>query len=112
MSMHLRGNTPRAEDGEDGDHAPAGAVRVGRLDSLDRVRREAVRLYKDCRQGLLAPSDASKLASVLDLVRRLVEAGDLERRLDQLEAAVANGTSPGDPALAIARRLRGGKAAG
>ena len=52
------------------------------------------------------------MAHVLDLVRRLVEAGDLERRLDQLEAAVANGVTPDDPALLIARRLRGGKVVG
>ena len=89
----------------------AGTVRVGRLDSVDRVRREAVRLYRDCRQGLLAPSDASKLAHVLDLVRRLVEAGEIERRLEQLEEAVRRGGSPDDPALAIARKLRATRAA-
>jgi hypothetical protein len=59
---------------------------------------------------LLTPSDGSKLAHVLDLVRRLVEAGDLEHRLEELEEAVRRGVSPDDPALAIGRQLRAGKA--
>src|SRR4051812_28451696 len=109
MTARVRGDTPRVEDHE-ADPAPTGAVRVGRLDSVDRVRREAVRLYKDCRQGLLAASDASKLAHVLDLVRRLVEAGDLERRLEALEEAGRRGGSPDDPALTIARKLRAARA--
>ena len=85
-------------------------MQAARHNALDRLRREAVRLYKDCRQGRLAAGDASKLAHVLDLVRRLVEAGDVERRLEQLEEAVRRGASPDDPALAIARRLRAARA--
>ena len=107
--------TPCTSPGEDAcqdDSRSAEAQsRVGRLDTVDRVRREAVRLYKDCRRGVLAPADASRLAHVLDLVRRLVEAGDIERRLDELEAAVRHGTSPDDPSLAIARQLRAERAA-
>jgi hypothetical protein len=111
MATRVRSCTPRVGDDEDADGPEAaGAVRVGRLDSLDRVRREAVRLYKDCRLGRLAPGDASKLAHVLDLVRRLVEAGDLERRLEELEEAVRRGLSPDDPALGIARQLRAARA--
>ena len=109
MGARVRGDTPRVEDDEP-DTATTGTVGVGRLDSVDRVRREAVRLYRDCRSGRLAASDASKLAHVLDLVRRLVEAGDLERRLEQLEEAVRRGVSPDDPALVIARKLRAARA--
>ena len=113
MATRVRGCTPPVGEDEDADGpALAGAARVDRLDSLDRVRREAVRLYRDCRQGRLAPGDASKLAHVLDLVRRLVEAGEVERRLEELEEAVRRGVSPDDPALAVARKLRAERAAG
>ncbi len=62
------------------------APRVGRLDTLPRVRRELVRLYADARQGRLDPRDASRLASVLALVGRLIEGGELEARLAELES--------------------------
>jgi hypothetical protein len=68
------------------DMASTPTPRVGRLDTLPRVRRELVRLYTDARQGRLDPCDASRLASVLALVGRLIEGGELETRLAELEA--------------------------
>ncbi len=59
--------------------------RTGRLDTLPRVRRELVRLYTDARQGRLDPRDASRLASVLAIVGRMIEGGELEARLAELE---------------------------
>jgi len=56
-----------------------------RLDSAIRVRRELARLYGEARSGALAVGDASKLANVLQILGRMIETGDLEVRLDELE---------------------------
>ena len=56
-----------------------------RLDSAARVRRELARLYGEARSGALAVGDASKLANVLQILGRMIETGDLEVRLDELE---------------------------
>ena len=61
---------------------------VGRLDTLPRIRREAARLYCDARRGLIATSDASRLASVLTLLATLIrdaELGALAERVAALE---------------------------
>ena len=56
-----------------------------RLDSAIRVRRELARLYGEARSGALAVGDASKLANVLQILGRMIETGDLEVRLEELE---------------------------
>ena len=56
------------------------------LDTLPRVRREAARLYMAARRGEITAADASRLASVLGLVGRLIEGGEIERRIEILEA--------------------------
>jgi hypothetical protein len=72
-------------------HAVSGAClksplpRVGRLDSLPRVRRELARVYADARQSRLDPQAASRLANVLAILGRLIEGGELEARLAELE---------------------------
>ena len=63
-------------------------ARPGRLDSLPRCRREAVRLYSDARAGLVPARDAAQLASVLTLVASLIRDGELVDRLAELEVRV------------------------
>ena len=60
-----------------------------RLDTLDRVRRELARLYTEGRDGRRDVADVSKLASVLAIVARLIEGGEIEKRIDALEARAA-----------------------
>lgn len=62
---------------------------VGKLDTLPRVRREAARLYRDARRGLIATSDASRLASVLTLLAALIRDGDLAQLAARVEALEA-----------------------
>jgi hypothetical protein len=62
--------------------------RVGRLDSLPRCRKELVRLYREARHGELAPQTATKLAHLVGLIGRMIEASDLdtlEQRMVALE---------------------------
>jgi hypothetical protein len=56
-----------------------------RLDTIDRVRRELVRLYLQGRDAHRDVTEVSKLAHVLALIGRLVEGSELERRLEALE---------------------------
>jgi hypothetical protein len=57
-----------------------------RLDSLEKVRKEAARLYNTGRTGGMTTADCSRLAGVLDLIGRLLEKADLEARIAVLEA--------------------------
>ena len=52
-------------------------------------RQEAARIYKLAAQGRISPEDLSKGIFALTQVAKLSEMADLERRLDELEAALA-----------------------
>lgn len=67
---------------------PPGRKRVGKLHTIEAVRREAARLYREARRGEVAAGDASKLAVLLQLVARLIEGSDLEARVRRLEGEV------------------------
>jgi hypothetical protein len=51
------------------------------------VRRELVALYREGKAGTRDVTAVSKLANVLAIVARLIEGGELERRLEALERA-------------------------
>jgi hypothetical protein len=71
------------DDADDGDTTRRCRLR---LDTVDRVRRELVRLYRDGRDGRRDTQDVSRLANVLALIGRLIEGGQLEARIAALEA--------------------------
>ena len=72
-----------------GDKDEAAQRRVGPLDTLGQVRAEAARLYRRGVRGELAAQHAGRLATVLALVAKLIETGDLERRMQALEERLA-----------------------
>lgn len=55
------------------------------LRSIEDARRELARVYRDMRAGRIHTADGSKLAYVLSLHADLVERGQLEARLTELE---------------------------
>jgi hypothetical protein len=57
------------------------------LDTMDRVRRELARIYVAARDGELDTQDFSRLANGLSILGRLVEGGNLEKRVEALEGA-------------------------
>ena len=63
------------------------APRVRALETAADVKREAGRLYRAARRGEVLPGDASRLASVLALILKVVEGADLETRVGALERA-------------------------
>lgn len=50
------------------------------------IRRELGSVYRDMRAGRIATSDGTKLAFVLDLLRRAVETSDLQDRIALIES--------------------------
>jgi hypothetical protein len=60
--------------------------RVKRISDMTGVLREINSIYGAARRGMIPASDASRLANVVDIARRSLESGDLERRLKALEA--------------------------
>ena len=73
------------EDNDDVDDSADPPRRRLRLDSLDRVRRELVKIYRQGRDGDRDVSDASKLANILTMIARILEGSDLEKRIAALE---------------------------
>lgn len=55
------------------------------LATTEDVRRELARLYREARSDRVPVADASKLASILATLGRIIEGGDLLRRVEELE---------------------------
>jgi hypothetical protein len=67
---------------------PPPIIRVGRLATLAHVRAELGRVYADARRKAgrnLSPSDASRLAFVLQKIGENLVAQDLAQRIEKLE---------------------------
>jgi hypothetical protein len=77
---------PAIVDGDTGKRvlAPVRTPPV-KLDTLRHLRDEMGRVYRDARVGKIEPQDATRLAFVLDRLRDLLIAMDLERRIAELE---------------------------
>ncbi len=56
-----------------------------KLKTIDDVRAEMARLYREGKAGLRDVADVSRLANVLSLLGRLIEGSDLEKRLTAIE---------------------------
>lgn len=57
----------------------------GPLDTVARLRRELVKLYKAARRQEVDVGDASKLANILYMAARLVAGLEIEKRVEALE---------------------------
>lgn len=64
---------------------PSRVVRA-RLDTIGDVKSQLARLYREARGGKIATQDATRLASILAMLGRMIEGSDLEDRLAALEA--------------------------
>jgi hypothetical protein len=58
------------------------------LKTIDDVRVELARVYRDMRAGRIDTQDGTKLAYVLAQLGKLIEAGDLEKRLEAVEGVL------------------------
>ena len=55
------------------------------LHDADAIRRELSSVYRDMRQGRIDPADGTKLAYVLDMIRKAYETGVMADRLELME---------------------------
>ncbi|MGZ8954440.1 MAG: hypothetical protein ACXW0Q_07155 [Methylovulum sp.] len=56
-----------------------------KLDTLQDVRKEAARVYREARSGLIEAQEATKLVWCLQAVGKLITESDLEKRIEALE---------------------------
>ena len=56
-----------------------------KLNSIDDVKAEMARLYREGKAGQRDVQDVSRLANVLALLARMIEGSDLEKRIAALE---------------------------
>jgi hypothetical protein len=72
--------------GEVSDLPPVKGARYrAKLDSLQDVRREMAKLYREARSGVIDVQDSTKLVWVLQAVAKVIEGSDLEKRIELLE---------------------------
>jgi hypothetical protein len=66
---------------------------VRALETATDVKREAGKLYRAARRGEVPAADASRLASVLALILKVIEGADLETRIAALEQTQARASA-------------------
>ncbi len=57
-----------------------------KLDTMQDVRREMAKAYRESRSGVVEIVDGTKLVWMLQAIGRVIETSDLEKRLEILEA--------------------------
>lgn len=56
-----------------------------KLDTMQDVRREMAKVYRESRSELIDPVTGTKLVWMLQSVARVIEGSDLEKRIEILE---------------------------
>lgn len=72
-------------DAGSGRLAPTPRPKHVKLSTVQDVANELARLYSQTRAGLVPPADASRFAYMLNTLAGLIELGELEARLTELE---------------------------
>ncbi|KJV07547.1 hypothetical protein [Methylocucumis oryzae] len=57
-----------------------------KLDTMQDVKREMAKVYREARSGTIDVQDATKLTWCLQAVGKVIEGSDLEKRIEALEA--------------------------
>jgi hypothetical protein len=58
------------------------------LKTIDDVRVEMARVYRDMRAGRIDTADGTKLGFVLAQLGKLLQSGEIEKRLEALEGVL------------------------
>ena len=56
-----------------------------KLSSIEDVRREMATIYREARTGMVDIGDAGRLAYILTGIGKLIEIGEIEKRIAMLE---------------------------
>ena len=73
------------EQGEVPNPTPINSMSKIRLNDAETIRMEMARLYKDMRLGRIDTQDGTRLAYVLDMVRKAHETCELQRRVEIID---------------------------
>lgn len=73
----------RAASGKEGA-TPSPRLRCP-LATLDDVKRELAKLYREAKSGQRDVGEASRLGNLLAILGRMIEGADIERRIVELE---------------------------
>ena len=87
MNIRTKG-APRAPEIIDGHTLrllPTPGRRKAQLNSLEGVRREMARIYRDAESGKRDTAEASKLVYVLGQIGKVLELTEIEHRITALE---------------------------
>ncbi len=57
-----------------------------KLDTMQDVKREMAKVYREARSGIVDVQDATKLTWMLQAVGKVIESSDLEKRIEALES--------------------------
>jgi hypothetical protein len=77
---------PQTYDGSTGSVLPTPKRRKPQLTSLEGVRCEMARIYREAEEGKRETSEASKLVYILGNIGKVLEVVEVETRLKALEA--------------------------
>ena len=56
-----------------------------KLNTLEDVRREMTRVYREARAGIIDTSEAGRMTYILVGIGKLIEATDIDKRLTHME---------------------------
>ena len=76
---------PATIDGRTLRLVPTPGRRKAQLNSLEGIRREMARIYRDAESGKRESADASKLVYILGQIGRVLEVVEIDTRLRALE---------------------------
>lgn len=71
--------------GEVLDPTPLNSISKIRLNDAETIRMEMARVYRDMRMGRIDTQDGTRLAYVLDMVRKAHETCELQRRVEVID---------------------------
>jgi hypothetical protein len=64
---------------------PSRKPNVGRLSTMNSVRQEMARVYREARRGEKNTQEAGRLVYILSQIARIIEGSDLDQRINKLE---------------------------
>lgn len=67
--------------------APPTRLRV-RLNTIDDVKKEMARLYREARAKKVDSQDASRMANMLSILGRLIEGSEIQQQIDEIKQAL------------------------
>ena len=82
-------NTPQAIAIHSGELVPIPPPKIDLRDA-HAIRRELAAVYRDMRSGTIETQEGTRLAYVLDMIRKAYETSIMQERLELMERTIAH----------------------